>query len=182
MLCESCGEKPATYKATDIVNNVKSVKHLCEECYRESGLDSPFSKLNLASLISIQSNPEIEIKIIQPGEGEAMEPPSPGPVCECCGMDMDSFRSKGALGCCHDYDLFAEDIAELLLSLHGAREHRGKLPRDFQNQRARLHQANQLESELTRAVDDERYEDAARLRDRIRALSHSDKEGSSTDG
>ncbi len=174
MLCERCGKNPASHKTTDIINHVKSVKRLCDACFAAEGLGLPFTKLNLEETkpaISFQPMADIQIQIVSGGSREERElEEALGPTCETCGLDLATFRKKGAIGCPHDFEVFADEIRAILLKLHGGREHRGKLPRAFQTRRARAHQVRQLEADLDRAVAEEKYEEAARLRDRIRAL------------
>ena len=38
MLCETCKNNPATIHTADIVNNVKSEKHVCEACYEKGDM------------------------------------------------------------------------------------------------------------------------------------------------
>ena len=38
MLCETCKNNPATIHTADIVNNVKSEKHVCEACYKKGDM------------------------------------------------------------------------------------------------------------------------------------------------
>ncbi|MCA9323118.1 MAG: UvrB/UvrC motif-containing protein [Planctomycetes bacterium] len=174
MLCESCGKQSATHKSTDIVNNVKSVKYLCTPCFKRDGKDTPFSKMNLSSVLSINLQPKLEIKFSPPTpRGEVTEERT---TCDECGMTDLLLRKKGAIGCPHCYEIFEDEIADLLLRLHGARSHRGRFPKDFQKRRAREHQATQLDQELSLAVKDERFEEAARLRDRIRALRRDEED------
>jgi len=174
MLCEHCGKNPASHKTTDIINHVKSVKHLCDACFVAEGLGLPFTKMNLVETkptVSFQPVADIQIQIVQGGSREEQElEEALGPTCEICGLDLATFRKKGAIGCPHDFDVFVEEIRAVLLKLHGGREHRGKLPRAYQTRRARAHQIRQLETDLDRAVAEEKYEEAAKLRDRIRAL------------
>ncbi|HGY92299.1 MAG TPA: hypothetical protein ENK43_14105 [Planctomycetes bacterium] len=174
MLCERCGKNPASHKTTDIINHVKSVKRLCDACFAAEGLGLPFTKMNLEQTkpaISYHPTADIQIQIVHGGSLEERElEEALGPTCEICGLDLATFRKRGAIGCPHDFEVFAEEIRAVLLKLHGGREHRGKLPRAFQTQRARAHQVRQLETDLERAVAEERYEEAANLRDRIRAL------------
>lgn len=183
MLCESCGKNAARHRSTDIVNNVKSVRHLCDACFKNEGKDSPFSQLTLSGFLTLKTNLPPELKfpksISEPGLPTGRRSQK---HCEACGLDLETLQKTGTIGCPADYEIFAEEIGQLLLRLHGARVHVGRLPKDFQNRRAREHQAQQLEAELEKAVHDERFEEAARLRDRIRALRKEEPEKPVTEG
>ena len=165
MNCESCGKKPAKIHTTDIVNNAKTERHLCEDCYKQFEQSLPFSKLTISGLTS--KTPSIDVKLtrnVDPADPDELH------LCDGCGLSLAEFRKNGSTGCARCYDSFAEEIESLLVKLHGGRRHVGKFPKDFHASRAMRHQLSQLTRDLDRAVTDERYEDAARLRDRIRAL------------
>ncbi|OYW15649.1 MAG: hypothetical protein B7Z55_14890 [Planctomycetales bacterium 12-60-4] len=90
--------------------------------------------------------------------------------CPNCGITFKEFRSQGRLGCAHDYVAFQEELLPLLENIHGEVQHVGKVPKrapDASQQQFRL---VKLKSRLRAAVDDEMYEEAARLRDEIAQL------------
>ncbi len=174
-LCQICGEQEATIKTIDIVNNVKSERHICESCYKLQGLSEPFSVPNISDFVKLTpTSAEIDLQ----GLGELVEGLAKGtpqtPVshitCEFCGTTLEEFRKRGQVGCPADYDLFNSEIEKLAQRLHGATEHHGKVPREIEAERARHHRAQQLRDDLTLAINEERYEEAANLRDRIEAL------------
>ncbi|HEY8506602.1 MAG TPA: UvrB/UvrC motif-containing protein, partial [Gemmataceae bacterium] len=72
------------------------------------------------------------------------------------------FQAAGRLGCPHDYEAFGTALAGLLERIHRADRHGGKVPRRHPGGDA------ELRRQLRRAVREERFEDAARLRDLIR--------------
>lgn len=165
MNCESCGKKPAKIHTTDIVNNVKTERHLCEDCYQQFEQALPFSKLTISGLTS--KTPKVDVKLVR--ESHSADPAELH-LCEGCGLSLAEFRKGGSAGCPRCYESFAGEIESLAVKLHGGRRHLGKFPKDFHASRAVRHQLVQLHRDLDRAVADERYEDAARLRDRIHAL------------
>ena len=87
-----------------------------------------------------------------------------------CGITFYEFRQSGRLGCPHDYVCFEEELEPLILNIHGETEHRGKRPK-----RPLLAQEQQTEMiglrrKMKEAVENEEYELASELRDRIRGL------------
>jgi len=90
--------------------------------------------------------------------------------CEVCGLKFVEFRNNGRLGCSHDYDSFKEDLLPLLESVHGDVKHVGKVPRRLPKADKAHVELTSLRRKLQQAVTDEAYEEAARLRDRIREL------------
>jgi protein arginine kinase activator len=89
-------------------------------------------------------------------------------TCPDCGITYAEFRNQGRLGCPHDYEVFAEPLAEVLEKVHGATEHLGKLPHRAGADLTEQRQLMQLRRQLQEAVENEKYEEAARLRDLIK--------------
>jgi len=157
MLCQRCKKENATVHLTEIVHNEKHERHLCEACAREEG-------------IAIKAN--VNLQDILGGMVQAHEDAGRAAhlACPDCGLTYAEFRTQGRLGCPHDYEVFAEPLQELLERVHGAVEHTGKWPSraaggNLTDQRELM----QLRRQLQEAVDREQYEEAARLRDLIKA-------------
>jgi len=106
VLCQRCQKQQATIHLTEILNNEKRERHLCEDCAREEGVAIK-AQINLQDILS--------------GMLEAHE--STGRdvnlCCPDCGITYAEFRSQGRLGCPHDYEVFAEPLAEVLQKVHG---------------------------------------------------------------
>ena len=58
----------------------------------------------------------------------------------------------------------------MLKNMHKGLEHKGKVPARLLKARQREAEIRKLQRELRRAVDDEKYETAAELRDRIKQI------------
>ncbi|HUU11163.1 MAG TPA: UvrB/UvrC motif-containing protein [Phycisphaerae bacterium] len=154
MLCQRCKKQQATIHLTEILHNEKRERHLCEDCAREEGV-AVKAQINLQDILSGM------LEAHQTAGKEA------NLTCPDCGITYAEFRNQGRLGCPHDYEVFAEPLREVLQKVHGATEHLGKVPQragaDTQAQRELLH----LRRQLQEAVESEKYEEAARLRDLI---------------
>ena len=93
-------------------------------------------------------------------------------MCPVCGLTWGKFRQTGLMGCPHDYEFFEGKLSPLLKrAQEGAAEHVGKVPpgkktAETERQAALL----RLRRELQKAIDVENYEEAAKLRDRLRML------------
>lgn len=85
-------------------------------------------------------------------------------------MKFVDFRNSGRLGCPHDYQAFAAELTPLLESIHGSTRHLGKTPRRLPRNKQLQQELTRLRKQLHQAVVEEAYEEAARLRDRIREL------------
>jgi protein arginine kinase activator len=100
--------------------------------------------------------------------------------CPDCGMTLEEFRKKGRLGCPKDYEVFRPQIDELLERVHGATEHRGRVPGLSEKELLRIQRMTDLQQELENAIREEAYENAARIRDELKELEVS--EGSPSAG
>lgn len=152
MNCQYCGQ-PATVTVTKIIQKEKCALHLCDGCAREYDLlpEGPSPQLNLQALVQLIMG--------QPSIADAA-----GLTCPACGLKYAAFRADGRLGCPDDYDAFRPALEPLLDRIHRGTRHEGKTPRAARR-RAEL---ILLRDQLAAAIAAENYEDAARLRDRIR--------------
>jgi protein arginine kinase activator len=160
MKCQLCSN-PATMHITRTINKQTLEMHLCEACAREQNLlPDPPQELNIPAILNLVL-------------GQMPAPARPATtdaVCPECGTPYAHFRAKGRLGCPHDYEVFRSLLEPLLEKVHdsGGR-HAGKVPRRHRSRMRSAH-LTELEAKLKTAVAAEEYEEAARLRDSIRAL------------
>jgi len=156
MKCQKC-PNAATLHITEIISedHVEEL-HLCEVCAHKY-LSEPQPKASSKSPVS----PSLE-------EGE--EPAGAGRECDLCGIKFVDFRNTGRLGCPHDYEVFRDELVQLLENIHGETRHVGKAPRRLPQSKQTQAELMQLRKQLLVAVNKEAYEEAARLRDCIRRL------------
>lgn len=165
-ICEKCS-KPASVHLTEISNGKQTEIHLCDECAQEAGYVQqahvPINEL-LNQFLKAQANVS-ETQVTRCGD---------------CGMTWQEFKDTGLLGCPKDYKLFENQLQGVIeRAQQGGNHHTGK---EFHPQETpvkgkaddavKLRQAelNRLKKELARAVEDEKYEAAAKIRDQIREI------------
>jgi protein arginine kinase activator len=163
MLCERCQERPATVHLTKVVNFEKTELHLCEVCAKQAG-----SELG----ILIEPNFSLQNLIAGLLEGDLnlyQQPSTAKPICcQSCGLTFSDFRNNGLMGCGDCYRYFREAMEPLLKKMHGSCTHTGKVPiRTGGKVRVRK-EIEDLKRQLQKAVAQEDYETAARLRDEVR--------------
>ena len=90
--------------------------------------------------------------------------------CPRCNLLYSSFRETGRLGCSACYEAFAQQLRPLLRRVHGAIRHSGRTPAVDDAHAARRRESRTLQEQMERAVARDDFEQAARLRDQIRAL------------
>ena len=101
-------------------------------------------------------------------------------VCPECGMSWDDFQRNGFLGCDACYDHFKDALPSLMQRLHS--DAAETIPAEASAAEAAPVSAKaHPESELQRAIAAENFEEAAQLRDAIRALEAAENGDGSTD-
>lgn len=133
--------------------------NLCESCAKAKGVSDPTGFAMADLLLGLGATQQIE-------RGQ------PSQRCPVCGFTQADFKKTGRLGCSACYDTFADGLAALLKGMHKGLKHTGKMPARLSRRFAMADRAKALEAELQHAVKDEKYEDAARLRDEIRRIEH----------
>ena len=163
MKCQKCA-KPATYHITDIERGKPREFHFCDEHARQH---------------LTPAEPEVEPpamgdlakKLIVGGPAAGREPsPADKQVCPSCQITFAEFRSSGRLGCPLDYDVFRDELMPLLENIHDETRHSGKVPRRAPRNSQQQTELIQLRNDLKRAIAAEKYEEAARIRDKIRVI------------
>jgi protein arginine kinase activator len=160
MKCQKC-TKAATLHITEVISDEQFEElHLCEECANKY-LYEPQQK---------GGHKEGESDVATEGdEAGALSQKE----CPLCGIKFVEFRNSGRLGCPHDYQEFRQELMPLLENIHGETRHCGKTPRRQPQNKQMQSELVQLRNQLKQAVTKEAYEEAARLRDRIRQLEES---------
>ena len=161
MKCENCGENEATVHLTDITDNEKVEKNLCEDCARQQPLASVQKTMNIAGMLQ---------KLLQQKVAEEM-PGGATVACPVCGMSYLEFRSSLRLGCPNDYHVFHGGLTPILKRIQDGERHCGKVPTRVDQDVHRQNELIRMRRDLERAVQREDYESAAKLRDRIGQLS-----------
>jgi len=157
MICEMCKKKESTILYTEIVDNKVMKMHLCEDCAKKKGvtMHAPFSLSDLlGGLTELATFPVEEMK----------------KKCSGCGMTYANFRKTGRLGCSQCYTTFERGMNALLDTIHKSNSHAGKYPKRSEPVVAALQKRRDLENMLQAAIKTEAFEEAAVLRDQIRAL------------
>ncbi|MFO7273884.1 MAG: UvrB/UvrC motif-containing protein [Bacillota bacterium] len=165
MRCERCGQREATVHQTVVTNGQKQESHLCVECAREVGAFPDFSFPNL----SVQQLLSSFLGQTLPGAGSSPAL-KPEPTCRHCGMTYSQFAQSGMLGCPRCYQELEQQLMPLIKRIQGTTTHSGKVPKRTGGLARKRRDLKLLKAQLQRAVESERYEEAAKLRDQIRAL------------
>ena len=189
MLCSNCGKHEANVHYTHVINGEKTEYNLCDECAKKLGIDD----MDFSMPISFSSfiGDFFDEDSLLPSFSSNMIT-----KCPKCGLTYDEFAKDGKFGCGECYDTFASKIESVLKNLHGSAKHRGRAPKrlieskdytklteqDNKKDNKEPEVKNELASDTTAAkidklnediklaIKEERYEDAAKIRDEIKKL------------
>ena len=164
MTCDLCSKNEATVHLTEIINEQTRELHLCEACAREKGTAAA-EQFGLAGLLaglsdfSVKAGPKIEVD-----------------PCPECKLTYGDFRKSGRLGCGSCYENFSRLLSPLLKRVHGSNRYAGRLSPSTQKRKAVPQEdLDRLKQQLKNAIASEEFEEAVRLRDRIRHLEKTAK-------
>lgn len=171
MLCEKCKKNNASFFFEENINGKKRSMALCSACAEEmqkngmlQGSESPFDVFGLSSSIhdslfgSLFTSPK---KVMQIDKQKA---------CPACGSTLEDFRKIGKAGCGECYKTFASELEATIRSIHGNAKHTGRAPA---RARAILEKENELKNlreQLKASIENEEFEQAALLRDKIKNI------------
>ncbi|WP_038164108.1 UvrB/UvrC motif-containing protein [Verrucomicrobium sp. BvORR106] len=189
MKCDMC-DNEATVFLTQIVDGKMTQVNLCDKCSKEKGVTDPtgfqladFLLGNAAQKKTRQSSAEDDTL-----------------ACPECGFTRAHLKKIGRMGCPECYQTFGDDMDNMLRAMHKGTRHVGKVPGRQVSVPVPTSKAERpepatpaaapaapkpppppapvspkkkladLKAAIELAVMEERYEDAARLRDEVKAI------------
>ncbi|HIR00636.1 MAG TPA: UvrB/UvrC motif-containing protein [Candidatus Scybalocola faecavium] len=198
MLCSICHKNEAVICYTEIVNGVKKEQYLCPECAAKyTAFDSDASGLTPGNLLAGL----LSSVLGQTGVALDDDIKKTNLVCHNCGMTYNEFLKYGKFGCPECVHTFGFLLDDYLKKIQGSCEHCGKayegmetvvVPdisfvtgdkkkaqeepgiRNVPGVKVSAEDSDEiagLKRKLAKAIQDEEYEEAAHLRDTIRAMS-----------
>lgn len=141
-LCQICHHRIAEHKFVRIVGGVETPYRICSHC--KALMDNKYKELQA----------EAARKAVPPEKR----------VCPVCGSTLASFSETGVLGCENCYHVFDDYLFEYIRGYHGATTHVGMDAKPVQVDVEALYR------QLADLVKNEDYENAARLRQKIKRL------------
>jgi len=176
MFCNVCKKNQATVHLTEIINDQVKELHVCEECARKKGIEME-KHFGLSDLLAGLA--DFEETITKTGEIKKIKCPS-------CGMTYDDFKKIGQLGCADCYCAFRTSLEPLLKKIHGSTKHLGKAteanakmavtPAHSKAGKAtnisnpQVSKKELLKAQLKKAIEMEEFEQAAKIRDKMKAM------------
>ena len=155
MKCDVCTNE-ATVFLTQIINGQMTTVNLCETCSKAKGVTDEMG-FGLAEAFL--------------GAGNTTNVPRNDVLtCPSCGFTSAQLKKIGRMGCPDCYDTFQEGLDQLLSSMHKGTRHLGKIPTRAIADSRRNASMEELKPALQSAIDEERYEEAARIKIEMQAL------------
>lgn len=186
MLCDNCKKKDANVRYSENINGKKREMNLCEECSKKLGIGD----INLSIPIDFSSFLGEFIEDFTRPEFMPLFNEIKNLKCNNCGYTFDDIANTGKFGCADCYEIFEERIDPILKRIQGSNRHVGRIGKDIDNKISeKIQQKNKnqninnnqnnreasklekLQNDLKQAVKEERYEDAAKIRDEIKKIS-----------
>lgn len=148
MKCSKCGKNNANITYNQNINGEVTNLNLCEECAHKLGIFNSFDDIFSPMVLDLDYILPEEIK------------------CKKCGYTLSKYRNSGLFGCDSCYDTFKNEIDSILLKLQGKNRNVQKLESN-KNDKPES-QEEKLRKELEQLVKDEKFEEAAVVRDKIK--------------
>ncbi|MBQ3046141.1 MAG: UvrB/UvrC motif-containing protein [Clostridia bacterium] len=164
MLCQNCGKNEATTHIKQIINGDMAESHLCSECASHLGYSDMFSGfgLNLSELFGGFL-----------GDTKPSVSSGKSPRCPKCGSSFDEIVHSGKVGCADCYRTFYDRLLPSIQRIHGKIKHSGKTAAVASAQpkvETTAEKIEKLKSAMNDAVAKQDFENAAKIRDEIKAL------------
>lgn len=167
MRCQHCNEREATTHIKRNINGNKTEMHLCSECAAELGVMEEFSPESLFADTFFGNLLGAGIP--------AMNVLSGVDRCEYCGSSFNDIVKSGTVGCSHCYGRFADKLEPSIVKIHGKTKHVGKnvtyTSEEPITAEKKENTSESLKVQLKQAIKEQRFEDAAVLRDKIKELT-----------
>ena len=157
MKCSNCGKNNATISYQQNINGEVMNLQLGESCAHKLGIFN--------SLDDVFSPMILDFDYVLPEEIK----------CKKCGYTLSKYKSTGMFGCDECYNTFKKDIDSMLLRIQGKNRHvkEKELPKEATKETDKL---TKLREELKELIEQEKFEDAAVVRDKIKKLENKGKE------
>ncbi len=155
MKCDVC-DNEATVFLTQIINGQMTTVNLCDACSKAKGVTDETGFGLAEAFLGGNQPPSVT--------------GSRDPVCPSCGFTAGQLKKIGRMGCPDCYEAFRDGLDNLLKAMHKGTRHVGKTPTRLMSEGQLQGSLEMLGSDLEAAVKEERYEDAARLKQQIQEL------------
>lgn len=176
MKCQHCNQNEATTHIKKVVNGKKEEMYLCSECAKELGVMDEFKMPTMSEMFgdSFLGN------FLGAGVA-AMNSLAGVDRCSSCGSSFNDIVNSGRIGCADCYDKFEDKLEPSIRKIHGKTKHIGKFitysdDEKKAEEKPQVSELDSLKEQLKTAISEQRFEDAAVIRDKINELQEGGNE------
>lgn len=174
MLCNECGKDKAEFYYKHTVNGNTSEYALCSECASRLKKEG---KLNVKLPMMFD---DFSFGVLPEGlyklNGLFGSPYTPKRTekkkCTLCASTFDELVKNGRVGCAKCYEVFADELAKSIESIHGKAKYAGRRTNKPCERCETTDKLTELKNELKKAIKEQEFERAAVLRDEIKQLEN----------
>ncbi len=172
MICSRCQKNPAQVHYSAVVNGQETSANLCVPCAQTAG-------------IALSTSEGVNFPSLPPALAELFGMLSTWPArpaaasiarfCPHCKWTLERFQKTGLMGCPDCYGHFRAQAKGVLERIHGTSAHRGRkpsalAPAEKPKGREKIPPAPELRQRLETAIQKEKFEEAAVIRDMLRKM------------
>jgi protein arginine kinase activator len=150
MQCDDCKSRPATIFYKEVLQDKVVELHLCEVCAQKRWL----------IMDQKMSTVEVLQKLLQKRSARDEQV-----ICPVCFLSLAEFKRTGRFGCNQCVTTFEPHIKNLIKQIQQSDRHVGRRAGSGEK---RGFEVFRLREELKKALDQEAYEDAAKIRDKLK--------------
>ena len=154
MKCERC-QNEASFFYNETINGKARAQALCADCAAKAGFFTGGTAKSLEN--------DLYSVLFQGKQFPATK------SCPTCGRTWSAIAAHGTVGCADCYATFREELAVSIRRMHGNTKHVGRAPAKQKEKQKKENRVATLRAALKAAIAEENFEEAARLRDEIRA-------------
>ncbi|MEG0259543.1 MAG: UvrB/UvrC motif-containing protein [Lysinibacillus sp.] len=168
--CEHCKQRNATVTVTQVQNGQKVEHHYCDICASQFHPFQADFKQEPVSIQQLLSN-WFGTSTWQKNVGETKQQTvQQQKTCPQCGFTYKHFLKEGKFGCPSCYDTFEEYLPKLFNRIQAGPQHIGNMPGSRSNTYVLKKKIEDIRKRMKDAVESERFEEAAKLRDAAREI------------
>lgn len=176
MQCQHCNKNEATTHIQKNINGQREEMHLCSQCAKELGVMDDFKIPSIGDFFG-----DSFLGNFLGAGAAAMNSLAGVERCKVCGSSFNDIVKSGHTGCSECYDKFGDRLEPSINKIHSKTKHIGKYVSYSENsdkteEKPKISELDSLKEQLKDAVKEQRFEDAAVLRDKIKDLTEGKNE------
>jgi protein arginine kinase activator len=167
MICEHCKERHANVTVTQVQNGETVQHHYCDVCAQQM---NPFQLELQDEPISLQQFITNWFGSLPKQQTHEQAVNQAQKACPTCQLTYQQFLKKGKFGCANCYTVFRPMLPSIFDKLQAGTKHKSTTTVAPSPVRQLQLQIGELRQKMKRAIAEERFEDAAMMRDEVKKI------------